>query len=282
LEAWSCARPACVGQEGMPPAEATENTGIMSLESLGASWAMDVAGVIKAVGSPEKRKIDDKSAIPELIRLSPVTAPQKPASTPTKVVSKSSPPATATPNTPTMPPRPSAPPVEKLEPVKMAQNAKKHAAAPSTGAGGSQKTAPVVSSAKTGAKGSSAFKTLVTTAAVLILIALGVLLLVYKSPNSGMAGTVQTCASQLGVDIKDVGKKMTEMGKKVGQSVEAAQKNAAKGALAFLGESHSEHKQDLMTSEQQGGLVQSIGYAAGAAVTSTVGYGLYWLLTQGD
>jgi hypothetical protein len=45
-------------------------------------------------------------------------------------------------------------PVEKLEPVKMAQNAKKKcAAAPSTRAGGSQKTAPVVSSAKTRAKG---------------------------------------------------------------------------------------------------------------------------------
>jgi len=263
----------------MAPAEATENTGTMSLESLGASWAMDVAGVIKAVGSPEKQKIDDKSAISELILLSPVTAPQKPATTPTRVVSKASPPATATPNTPTMPPRPSAPPVEKLEPVKMAQSAKKPAAVPSTGAGGSHKMAPVVSSAKTGAKGGSAFKKLVM---VLVLIALGVLLLVYHSPNSAMAGTVQTCASKLGVDIKDVGKKMTEMGKKVGQSVEAAHKNAAKGAMAFLGESASELKQDLMTSEQQGGLVQSIGYAAGAAVTSTVGYGLYWLLTQGD
>ena len=32
----------------------------------------------------------------------------------------------------------------------------------------------------------------------------------------------------------------------------------------------------------EGGLVKSIGLAAGAAVTSTVGYGLYWLLTQGD
>jgi len=29
-------------------------------------------------------------------------------------------------------------------------------------------------------------------------------------------------------------------------------------------------------------MVKSIGLAAGAAVTSTVGYGLYWLLTQGD
>ena len=139
-----------------------------------------------------------------------------------------------------------------------------------------------MSSAKTGAKGGSALKKLVTAAAVLILIALGVIQLVYQSPNSAMAGTVQTCASKLGVDIKDVGKKMSEMGKKVGQSVEAAQKNAAKGALAILGESPSKHKQDLTTSEQQGGLVQSIGYAAGAAVTSTVGYGLYWLLTQGD
>jgi hypothetical protein len=32
----------------------------------------------------------------------------------------------------------------------------------------------------------------------------------------------------------------------------------------------------------EGGLVKSIVLAAGAAVTSTVGYGLYWLLTQGD
>jgi hypothetical protein len=45
-------------------------------------------------------------------------------------------------------------PVEKLDPVKMAQNAKKKcAAAPSTDAGGSQKSAPVVSSAKTRVEG---------------------------------------------------------------------------------------------------------------------------------
>jgi hypothetical protein len=236
-----------------PPAEATHKN--MSLESLGASWAMDVAGVIKAVGSPEKQKIDDKSAIPELM----------PATTPKKVVSKSTPPTT-----PATPPRP-APPVEKLDAGKVAQNAKeKLAAAPSTGAGGCQKTAPVMSSAKTGAKGGSALKKLVTAAAVLILIALGVLLFLYQAPNSAMAGTVQTCALKLGVDIKDVGKKMTEMGEN------------ANGALAFLGKTPSKHKQDLTTSEQQGGLVQSIGLAAGAAVTSTVGYGLYWLLTQGD
>ena len=60
-------------------------------------------------------------------------------------------------------------PLEKLEPVKMAQNAKKkQAAAPSTGAGGSQKTAPVVSSAKTGAKGVSAVRMAIIPASDLL------------------------------------------------------------------------------------------------------------------
>jgi len=51
------------------------------------------------------------------------------------------------------------------------------------------------------------------------------------------------------------------------------QKNAAKGSSVHLGKSPSKHKHDATTSEHQGGLVQIIGYAAGAAgaaVTSGV------------
>ena len=34
--------------------------------------------------------------------------------------------------------------------------------------------------------------------------------------------------------------------------------------------------------ESQQGVVEAIGYAVGAAVTSGIGYGCYWMLTQGD
>eukprot|EP00802_Teleaulax_amphioxeia_P016296 Tamp_16411.p1 GENE.Tamp_16411~~Tamp_16411.p1 ORF type:complete len:432 (-),score=68.71 Tamp_16411:171-1436(-) len=164
-----------------------------------------------------------------------------------------------------------APPVAKLEPANSARSAQKHAAAPSKGAGGSQlQAAPVKKAA--GAQGSSAFKKLVLAAVVLVLVVLGAVLFASKAPNSAVAGTVQTCASKLGVDINDVGKKVTDMGKKVGQST---------GASALLAKLPSQQKPDLSQSEEGGGLVQSVAYAAGAAITSTVGYGVYWLMTQG-
>jgi hypothetical protein len=217
------------------------------MESLGASLAMGVVDTMKAFdGSPETKNepAPANSDIPELWR---------------------------GPTTPTMGPAGKAPPVAKLEPANSARSAQKHAAAPSKGAGGSQlQAAPVKKAA--GAQGSSAFKKLVLAAVVLVLVVLGAVLFASKAPNSAVAGTVQTCASKLGVDINDVGKKVTDMGKKVGQST---------GASALLAKLPSQQKPDLSQSEEGGGLVQSVAYAAGAAITSTVGYGVYWLMTQG-
>ena len=123
--------------------------------------------------------------------------------------------------------------------------------------------------------------------ALVILTILGLsmmVLYVQYAPDSPMANTVQVCASKLGVDAKDVGKQMTKIGSTVGQKMGVHMTGISAGTRVSKPSqvmSVSSDDKKLMAGESDQGVVESIAYAAGAAITSSIGYGIYWMLTQG-
>lgn len=125
------------------------------------------------------------------------------------------------------------------------------------------------------ATSSSAPKLLAACAFLLVLISGACAAYVRFSPASTFATTVQsgiqTCASSL----PDAKKLMPEM--------PVMPKMPKVSSANFLSKSPNpkavDEKKELSASSQ--GMVETIAYGAGAAVTSTIGYGIYWLMTQG-
>jgi len=113
------------------------------------------------------------------------------------------------------------------------------------------------------------------------------------------ADTVQVCASKLGVqaEVKKVGMMVhTPLAHAFSKATQAAKVASAcagniqkmvKAARADTTRAPNEKSKlidaapvaDVVPTEE--GLVESIALAAGAAITSAFGYGMYWLLTQG-
>jgi len=158
-------------------------------------------------------------------------------------------------------------------------------------------------------EGVSLLKKLVALTIVLALGVLGVLAYAQHAPNGKVANTVTTCASRLGVpldQLQAVGKSLhTPIATAAAAGAQAASAGAEAAAEkfrekvseAFAGEQFREkvsaapaktevvEKTEVVKISSENihaeGLVESIAMAAGAAITSTVGYGLYWLMTQG-
>jgi hypothetical protein len=128
------------------------------------------------------------------------------------------------------------------------------------------------------AKSSSAPKLLAACACLLVLISGACLAYVRFSPASTFATTVQsgiqTCASSL----PDAKKLMSEI-----PAMPAMPKMPKVSSANFLSKSPhpkaADEKKELSASSQS--MVETIAIGAGAAVTSTIGYGIYWLMTQG-
>jgi hypothetical protein len=133
----------------------------------------------------------------------------------------------------------------------------------------------------TPSKGSGLCKKLVVVVLMLVVGAIAACGYAHHSPKSKVGAHVQTCAAKLGVE-----KELKQVGEKVGAVFEKPSNVISSGTTTFLKKFDAEVKkaqetQEAHVSEANQGMVESALYAVGAAVTSGMGYGVYWLMTQG-
>ena len=121
-------------------------------------------------------------------------------------------------------------------------------------------------------------------AAALLLCALvlgGGLTLVRYAPGGQLADTLQTCASRIGLPKLEGPGSLGKLLHDMPAMPEMPAMPKVSSATSFLSrpEPTPAAAKDVATSNQ--GMIETIAYGAGAAVTSTIGYGIYWMMTQG-
>jgi hypothetical protein len=123
-------------------------------------------------------------------------------------------------------------------------------------------------------------------AAVLLLCALvlgACLALVRYAPGGQLANTVQTCASKIGLPKLEGPGSLGKLLHDMPAMPEMPGMPKVSSATSFLSRPEPtpavDTRKDVATSNQ--GMIETIAYGAGAAVTSTIGYGIYWMMTQG-
>lgn len=113
------------------------------------------------------------------------------------------------------------------------------------------------------------------------------------APNTPLADTVQSCISQIGLQklpsdpgsLRKLLQDMPAMPTVSSMPSIPAMPEMPKvaSATSFLSKPEparvADSKNELASSNQ--GMLETIAYGAGAAITSTIGYGVYWLMTQG-
>jgi hypothetical protein len=102
-------------------------------------------------------------------------------------------------------------------------------------------------------------------------------------PDNPMSQTMQTCALKAGIlNGKGSGKEASNKMRRTNASNKPPPEQKKSQAERSTGKTLGGGAADMRTESEQGtGALDTLAYTAGAAITSTIGYGLFWFFTQG-